>query len=57
MVLDINETKTVLVKMDGVPSMAGSNKGFFELFSKAITHPVSIFYCILQQLALWAKQS
>lgn len=53
--IGLNLSKIVSVTTDGAPCMIGKDRGFVNLFSKKIGHPLIGFHCIIHQEALCAK--
>lgn len=47
----------VSITTDGAPNMVGKHNGFFQLFSKEISHLLISFHCLIHQEALCAKDS
>ncbi|KAL4149839.1 hypothetical protein QTP88_003695 [Uroleucon formosanum] len=53
--IGLNLSKIISVTTDGAPCMIGKDRGFVNLFSKKIGHPLIGFHCIIHQEALCAK--
>jgi hypothetical protein len=53
--IGLNLSKIVSVTTDGTPCMIGKDRGFVNLLSKKIGHPLIGFHCIIHQEALCAK--
>ncbi|KAE9532699.1 hypothetical protein AGLY_009780 [Aphis glycines] len=53
--IGLNLSKIESVTTNGAPCMIGKDRGFVNLFSKKIGHPLIGFHCIIHQEALCAK--